>query len=144
MKILVVEDDFNKLADVKKLLNDNFPKIQIDEVASYNKATELCYKKSYDFLLLDMNIPVYERNDPDKSIIDNGGEMIIRELISEDIQIKFIILTQYETIGNETIDVINQRLKSFCPNIYCGYVSYSTINDNWKQELKIIINRLYV
>ena len=73
MKILVVEDDSNKLADVKKFINDNFPNIQIDEAVSYNKATELCYSILYDFLLLDMNIPVYERNDPDKSVIDNGG-----------------------------------------------------------------------
>ena len=144
MKILVVEDDSNKLADVKKFINDNFPNIQIDEAVSYNKATELCYSILYDFLLLDMNIPVYERNDPDKSVIDNGGEMIIRELTSENIRINFTIFTQYETIVNETIEDINRRLMNFCPDIYCGYVSYATINDNWKQELKKIIKKIYV
>ena len=50
-----------------------------------------------------------------------------------------MVLTQYETFNNETIDQISNRIKQKCGNNYLGYVKYSTLNNEWKDQIKKII-----
>lgn len=89
MKILIVEDDALKMKDVQHFVEQVCDGIVVDTANSYAHAVDLCYNVIYDFVILDMNIPWYDSDDRDKSIIPNGGEMIVRELASEDIWIRF-------------------------------------------------------
>lgn len=141
MKILIVEDDPLKMKDVRHFVEKECEGTVIDEAESYATAVGMCYNMLYDFVILDMNIPRYNHNDNDKSIIDNGGEMIVRELVSEDIWIKFVFLSQYETIGEESIDSFDERMRSFCPETYCGFVFFEVNDDEWKQKLSVILKK---
>ena len=144
MKILIVEDDSLKLQDIHHFVETICNDVVIDEAVSYAKAVSLCYDVLYDLVILDMNIPRYDGSDNDKSIIDNGGEMIVRELASENIMIKFVFLSQYETIGKESIDSFDLRMKAYCPNTYFGFVFFEVNDDGWKLSLsEIINNKLY-
>lgn len=144
MKILIVEDDSLKLKDVRHFVEEVCRGVIIDEAESYTLAVNMCYNTLYDFVILDMNIPRYDSKDNDKSIIYNGGEMIVRELVSEDILISFVFLSQYETIGKESIESFDNRMKNFCPDTYCGFVSYEVNDDCWKQKLSNILKeKLY-
>lgn len=145
MKILVVEDDQLKMQDIQRFVEKSFSNVYVDCAESYATAVSMCYSVMYDFVVLDMNIPRYDRTDNDKSIIDNGGEMIVRELISEDIYIKFAFLSGYETVGDESIESFDIRMKRYCPDTYCGFVSFEVNDDSWKQKLgKILKEELYV
>lgn len=141
MKILIVEDDSLKMKDVRHFVEEECEGTVIDEAMSYAMAVSMCYNTIYDFVILDMNIPRYNGNDNDKSIIDNGGEMIVRELASEDIWIKFVFLSQYETIGEESVESFDKRMKAFCPNTYCGFVFFEVNDDFWKQRLSVILKK---
>ena len=144
MKILVVEDDQLKLKDIQRFVEKVCEGVHVDSAESYATAVSMCYSVMYDFVVLDMNIPRYDRTDNDKSIIDNGGEMIVRELVSEDIYIKFVFLSGYETVGDESIESFDKRMKQYCPDTYRGFVFFEVNDDSWKQKLgKILQEELY-
>ncbi len=139
MKILIVEDDALKMKDVQHFIERVLNGVVIDSATSYAHAVSLCYNVIYDFVILDMNIPRYDSDDHDKSIIPNGGEMIVRELASENIRIKFAFLSQYETIGDESVESFDLRMKAYCPDTYCGFVFFEVNDDGWKEQLLTIL-----
>lgn len=139
MKILIVEDDQYKMRDIHNFVKKLYPKAVVDSAADYADALIKAYDIKYDFLVLDMNIPKYNRSDNDKSIVELGGEMIVRELISEDILIKFCIVTQYETLAGQSIEDIDLRIADFCPELYCGYVAYAGNDESWKDNFEMIL-----
>ena len=141
MKILVVEDENLKLKDIQRFVSESYPTAVIDTCTSYADAVNRCYSVIYDFMILDMNIPQYGRGDKDKSIISNGGEMIVRELYSEEIYIKFAFVSQYETVGEESIESFDQRMSTYSPQTYCGFVYFEVNDDAWKQKLYNILEK---
>ena len=56
-------------------------------------------------------------------------------MIDEGVLFKCLILTQYETFNNETIDQISERIKTKCGVNYLGYVKYNKLNEEWKGQL---------
>lgn len=144
MRVLVVDDDQLKMKDIQHFITEEIGGISVDCVESYATAVSKCYSVKYDFMVLDMNIPRYDKIDNDKTVIYNGGEMIVRELVSEDIFLKFAFVSGYETVGDESIASFDERMKKFSPSTYCGFVSFEVNDDSWKQKLgKILKNQLY-
>lgn len=141
MKLLIVEDEDLKMKDIQRFITEAFPSAVVDCTTSYADAVKLCYSVLYDFVILDMNIPQYGNGDNDKAILSNGGEMIIRELYSEDITVKFAFVSQYETVGDESIENFDERMKTYCPNTYCGFIFFEANDDAWKQKLLNIMNK---
>lgn len=142
IKVLLVEDDRNKANTIASFLQETYPNINIELAMSYQSGVELAITKSYDLLLLDMSIPNYDADGDNSSedTLKNGGELIIYELLDEDIDFNCTIITQYETINDEPLSVIDERLRRLCSNQYHGYVQYQTYNDEWKKNLKINID----
>ncbi len=145
MRVLVVEDDKLKMKDIQHFIKEEIKEVCVECAESYATAVSMCYSEKYDFIVLDMNIPRYDKTDNDKSIIYNGGEMIIRELVSEDIFLKFAFVSGYETVGDESIASFDERMKKYSPSTYCGFVFFEVNDDSWKQNLgKILKDQLYV
>lgn len=141
MKILLVEDDEHKMNDIVLYLKNNVKDVEIHCAYSVASGVQSSVDNSYDLILLDMTIPnfdITETNDGGKSY-KNGGEIIVKELLDEEVYFKCAIITQYETFNNETIEQIGQRIKKLCGDCYFGYVKYSTSDDTWKDSLKKII-----
>jgi CheY-like chemotaxis protein len=138
LKILLVEDDRNKLNTIASFLQEIYFGIKIEYAMSYQSGVDLAMKNLYNLLLLDMSIPNYdtEGNDSSEDTLKNGGELIIHELLDENIEFDCTIITQYETINDEPLSVIDERLRELCGNKYHGYIQYQTYTDEWKQNLK--------
>jgi hypothetical protein len=85
-----------------------------------------------------MSIPNFDINENEDggATLKNGGELIIMELIDENVDFKCVVLTQYETFNEETLDAIDSRLKEKCGNKYLGFIKYSAWKDDWKELLK--------
>ena len=64
----------------------------------------------------------------------------MRELLDEEVPFKAVIISQYETFNNETVEQIDARLKGLCSSNYLGWIKYSTKNIDWKEKLNKIIN----
>ncbi|MCQ2320627.1 MAG: response regulator [Bacteroidales bacterium] len=144
MKILLVEDDEHKMNDIITYLKTIIKDVIIDTAYSIASGVGAAIDNQYDIILLDMNIPnfdITETSDGGKSY-KNGGEIIVKELLDEDVDFRCAIVTQYETFNNETIDQIGQRMKELCGDNYFGYVKYSTSDNSWKDSLKKLIEHV--
>lgn len=143
MKILLVEDDEHKMLDIISILKEVDAHVIIETAISVASGVQKAVDHEYDLLLLDMTIPNFdntEGNDGGPSY-KNGGELIIRELIDEELAFRCAVITQYETFNNESIDQISDRISALCGDCYYGYIKYSTMNENWKVELKDLIHK---
>ena len=138
LKILLVEDDRNKSNTIASFLQEVYPQMDIEYAMSYQSGVELAMKNPYKLLLLDMSIPNYDTEGTGSSedTLKNGGELIIYELLDENIEFDCTIITQYETINNEPLSVIDERLRELCGDKYHGYIQYQTYTDEWKLNLK--------
>lgn len=144
LKILIIEDDDHKCSEITTFLKESFPKIFLKFGKSYQSGIQEATSAQYDLLLLDMSIPNFDINENEDggSILKNGGELIIMELIDENVNFKCLILTQYETFNDETLDAIDLRLKENCGDKYIGCIRYSAWKDDWKELLKNAITKL--
>ena len=144
MRILLVEDDEHKMKDIIQYLEVILKGVIIETAHSIESGVQSAIDNQYDLILLDMTIPnfdINETNEGGKSY-KNGGEIVVKELLDEDVFFNCAIITQYETFNDEPIDQIGQRVKTYCGDHYYGYVKYSTSDDAWKQSLKILIEHV--
>lgn len=137
IKILIVEDDLFKTTDIKTYITKHFNDCDIDVVCSYQSGCNAAITNKYDILILDMSIPNFDvnYNENGGDTLKNGGELIMRELLDEDVDFSAVIISQYEEFGGESIDQIDNRLKKLCPNQYNGWITYSTSNNDWQEKL---------
>lgn len=144
MKILIVEDDLYKSEDVESFIKKEFPNIEIFFGKSYQSGLQKALSRHFDLMLVDMSIPNFDIKDNEDggTALKNGGELILRELLDENIDFKSAIITQYETFNGETIEEIDNRLKEDCGNKYLGCIKYSAWNDDWKEYLKTTIDNV--
>ncbi|SEA55038.1 Response regulator receiver domain-containing protein [Xylanibacter ruminicola] len=138
MKILLVEDDEHKTNDIITYIESMNKMIDVSTARSVESGVQAAVDDQYDLILLDMTIPnfdITEKSDGGKSY-KNGGEIIVKELLDEEVEFRCAVITQYETFNNETIDQISARIGKLCGENYLGYVKYSTNTESWRQGLK--------
>lgn len=144
MRILLIEDDVHKMNDIIGYIRTLKMKIEIMTARSVESGVQSAIDNSYNLLLLDMTIPnfdITEKSYGGKSY-KNGGEIIVKELLDEEVDFNCAVITQYETFNNETIDQISQRIQRLCGNKYFGYVKYNTSNESWKNDLKQLLKNV--
>ena len=143
MKILLVEDDGYKSTAIKNWISKQYCDDEVVIATSYRDGCIAALDGGYDFLILDMALPARtQKLGSDKDTIVNGGELIIRELLDEEVGFKAVILTQYETFNGETIEAIDERLRNMCGECFYGCVSYNSQDDSWKDNLQILMNHV--
>lgn len=146
MKILLIEDDQEKARAIRSFLNELYSnKLEFTLAASYQKGVDEAINGDYDIILLDMTLPTFDGDAKNAGAsLKNGGELIIRELYDEGFNVRYIIITQYETFNNETLETICRRLELLSGIYYCGCVKYNTYSDDWKLNLKSLLTSCYL
>lgn len=145
MRILIVEDQEAKAGNLKDFISSQYSDTVIDIAQSYQSGVEEGISGDYDLLLLDMTLPNFDRKPGEEGGITRmkGGQLIIEELVENNISFKCAVVTQYETFDNETIEDVDSQMKDICGDCYYGYVKYNNSDENWKEELKIIIDKCF-
>lgn len=112
---------------------------------SFHSGMKAIYEKSYDLLLLDMSMPMY-----DVTVRDTGGRPlplagrdILFKMHRSNIHTKVVVITQYEDFEGISLEQLNSDLHLDFPTLYCGSVYYNTTHDTWKEELMTILNTLF-
>lgn len=143
-KILLIEDNHFKEQEVIQFLTATYNTQIIVEVAySYQSAMIKASSEEYDFMIVDMSIPKYdESRGGENRTLPTGGELIINTLFDMGILSKSIVLTQYDIFNEETINTIDERLKTDCGEVYMGYIKYNSNEDEWKNQLQTKIDKL--
>lgn len=141
MKILIIEDDKNKLDQILQVLSANLKGSEIHSKFSYHSGKKAILTASWDVIILDMSLPTY-----DISTVETGfhfrafaGRDILGEMKRKKQLVKTIVLTQFETFGSgserTTLAALTQELKRDYEGIFAGTIYYNASETNWKSEL---------
>jgi DNA-binding NarL/FixJ family response regulator len=145
VKILLIEDDINKMrrisAEIRGFQND----VTIVEARSYRSGMEQLMSHSFDFVLVDMSLPTFDiTGDEDGFQVDPfSGRTILAEMSRKGINTKTLVITMFETFGEDkdlmTLSELDRELREQFPQIYCGAIYYNSAEVNWKEGLKSIL-----
>lgn len=142
MRVLIIEDNRSKLDAIRKFLIETYHDIDIHDALSYTAGLRRLYDEAWDYLLLDMSLPVY-----DMSLQDSGGDKkpvagkeIMRRMIRRSIIVPTIIITQFDTFGENgvTIEKLNEEFALHMRAVWKGTVNYG--KTSWMKDLKEILD----
>ena len=60
MQILLIEDNSNKLKQIKRVLTEIYPESNIEEAYSFNSGVRKVYENKWNLIILDMSLPTYD------------------------------------------------------------------------------------
>jgi CheY-like chemotaxis protein len=152
MRILVAEDDPNKIKQVAKALAELSPTAEVVERRSFQSSLKAALEIKPDLILLDMSMPNYEvsPDEPGGPFRQYAGREILRAIKHWGLRSKVIIVTQYESFdeGGEmmTLEQLKAMLARDFIGTYVGTVFYRPSESSWREELinlvKKVINRI--
>lgn len=146
MKILIVEDDLNKLNNLENFIRRYFKKKAIEIIIeiknSYQSGLESILSDSFDLLLLDMSLPNFDMLEGNDSgaPLSRGGELILYEMDVMEINLKTIVVSMHDDFDGDTLEVIHNQYKERFSKFYVNYVFYNAIESNWEDELEKILD----
>lgn len=146
MKILIVEDNKNKLLRLKEFIAGMklSEKVEITEANSFTSGIRRVSEKCWDIIILDMSLPTYDithrENGGDKKPV--AGKEIMKRMIHRNILIPVIIVTQFETFGENkiTLDILNEEFENEFKKVWRGTIFYE--GDEWQDDLDQILRKL--
>lgn len=148
MKILIIEDDQNKLEQLASFVASEFCTPTVGRALSYRNGLAAVLEGNWDLVLLDMQLPTY-----DKSPKESGGrqralagEQILRKMALNRVATPAIVVTQFEKFGDlghaiSLRQLVDRLEDAGYPN-YRGTVYYHAKISDWKSELKTLIDRV--
>lgn len=146
MKVLFIEDHPYKQGQVLEFLNETYSSMVVTTKSSYNSGLkELVLNSShYDLVLLDISMPNYDITSEESGgdFIPLAGKLILKEMYLREIPTKAIVVTMHGSFedGTKMIDLDNMLKSEFKDN-YIGYVYFSAITNEWKNQLGKLINQ---
>jgi DNA-binding NarL/FixJ family response regulator len=147
MKILFIEDHPHKRGQVQNFLSETFSDAIIEVRGSYNSGLRelILNNKEYDILLLDISMPNYDISPEENGgdFLPFAGKLILKEMYLREIPTKAIVVTMHGSFEDGTkIAELDKELKSEFNENYIGYVYFSQISIEWKDQLENIIKQI--
>ncbi|MEY9335514.1 DNA-binding NarL/FixJ family response regulator [Pseudomonas protegens] len=146
MKVLIIEDNQLKREKIMDYLRQSF-EVSIMEAASYNSGLTAAHDEEFDFMILDMSMPTFDRNESTQ-----GGRF--RPLAGRDIAAKlakskklmpFVVLSGYKdfSVNEQTlsIDQIHDLLATLGGE-YKGCIQFDSTELSWKEKLGKVMSEL--
>lgn len=139
MKILIVEDQEEKLASIMKFLQGHFFNKDVEfKVGRSLRSGLALLARGHDFslIILDMSMPNYDPSDSDP----NGGApegfagmRFLEHMDLRGLSIPTVLITQYSTFadGQYSIEELDEKLRSSYGDFYIGFVHYSSASTDW-------------
>ncbi|NTD99924.1 response regulator [Agrobacterium tumefaciens] len=145
-RVLIIEDDKIK---IEKLL-EFFVDCEVSVLVSYHSGLKEVIQNaaSYDFLILDMTIPIWDKENSDLGgdTEQFGGQTIMMEMKRRKKTLPTIVVTMFDVFptptGTQTFDEINNLFSLKFPDFYLGAVFYSASDETWKVKLNHILTNL--
>lgn len=120
MNFLIVEDSEDKLETLKSILVDNLENVKIDVSDNLRDAMKNILTNSYDYILLDMNFPLFKNEEINR----NSGSIILENIY----YLEEVDLNNFDTKIILTSSEDYKALRSVFPieTLRCeSYVDYS-------------------
>jgi len=143
MKILIIDDTPNKIKNLEKTIKEYSSDFIIEKRESYQTGYNALKSDSFDLVLLDMSIPLY---DLEGNVEPLGGKFFLIEMERIGIDTNVIVVTQFPNFGagksQLTLDELNADIKQY--KNYKRTIFYDSKNTKWKIELINYIKSLKV
>jgi CheY-like chemotaxis protein len=137
--VLVVEDDEVKRNTLVQFIEDSVHDVEVRIARSLQSGLRSVEALQPSLILLDMTLPNYDQTADESGgmIHDLGGLEFVRQLDRDEIVVPVIVVTQYETFGDEglTLGEINERLRKDYEVGYLGLVLYQSALSSWQREI---------
>ncbi|MBJ9977074.1 response regulator [Pseudomonas sp. S75] len=146
MKILIIEDNIFKREKIINFLDEHFD-FEVEAAASYNSGLSLAMKGGYEFIVLDMSMPTFDRSDTAQGgrFRTVAGKEIALKLKRLNKLVPFVVVTGYSDFSVDSkslsIEQIDDLL-SAVGDMYKGYVKFDSSNSVWKDQLLEVVVKL--
>jgi DNA-binding response OmpR family regulator len=146
MRLLLVEDDENKRAQLEHFISASWPRSELDVEISLQSGLRAVQQNKYSVVILDMTLPNYDLGiDESGGIIHPlGGKEFLRKMRRLHVDTPVVVVTQFETFGKGVerldLDSLMTSLKNDYGNLCIGTVYYNSAIDSWKGQLALLVN----
>jgi DNA-binding NarL/FixJ family response regulator len=144
MKILIIEDDELKYQHLKKYTETILPQETIyDWKKSYHSGLDQVMTESYNLILLDMSMHIYEKTAQESggSFETYAGRMILSEIDMYEVETKVIVITGYDVYNDgKTLETLKTELRQEFGDFYIDTIYFIGSDDRWKTNLLNLIN----
>ena len=144
-KILLVEDGDYKSKSVLNFLKSELNCLNVEIAVSYSSAVRNLVTNQFELAIIDMSLPTYDQKQDGlgNDFRALAGLDIARQIERRNIDIKFVFLTQYQslsTAGNSLeLQEINRLAIDKYKEKFKGAIYYEHSGSQWKEELKEFI-----
>lgn len=141
MKILIAEDESQKLEHICEFVTSHFPAGEKLVAKSVTAAIDILEDNAPDLLLLDMSLPTFEigGTEPGGRPQGFGGIEILRQADYLDAHVPTFVITAYEGFedGMRAVDLseLRRKLEAEHPSNFRGIVYYSGLGGEWRSDL---------
>ena len=147
MNILLVEDELSKEQNVLQFLREEYPSADVTVGRSITSGIIELRKQEFDFVLLDMSLPLYDNDDmsyaDDNEFETFGGKSVLDELDRRELKSKTIVITAFDILGEGMYQIalsqVGAQLKEDYPDNFVGSVFYNASSVEWKKSLKELL-----
>ena len=143
MRVLLIEDEITKEQDILKFLSELDTEASVEVKHSITSGIAEIREKQYDYILLDMSLPIYD-NDDVQYLEHNefetfGGNYVLDELDRIEYDVKVIVITAFDILGEEKkrieLTQVEKGLYEDYPDVFWGAVFYNASSVEWKERL---------
>lgn len=142
MKILVADDNDEKLQFILDLLREHFTDVDLTWTKAVNTTFRELISTKYDLCLLDMTMPTFEvalGEDLDRNLKTLAGKEVIGKLAYREIYVPIIVITAFEVFGRHDnlkhMRTVYKELAEEFPEIVRGFVFFDIQSESWKDDL---------
>jgi DNA-binding LytR/AlgR family response regulator len=142
MKVLIIEDDELKFQHISKHCNELIPHAEIDWKKSYQSGLNALLNCSYDLVLLDMSMHIYEKSAEEGggSFETYAGRMILSEIDINEIETKVIVITGYDIYNDgKTLATLKQELREEFGDFYLDTIYFIGSDETWKTRMQELV-----
>ncbi len=137
MRVLIVEDTEAKMKVIEECIKTIRNDWEFTEARSYSDGIQKIYERGWNLILLDMSLPTYtishtESGGTKKPV---AGKEIMKRMLSREIYIPVIIITQFDTFGDNQISLesLTREFENDYTKIWKGTISYD--KPGWQDNL---------
>lgn len=151
MKMLIIEDDEDKLKILEDFVHTEFSGYSIETAKSYNSGLRAVIRGDgvYDFILLDMSMPNYDvsPSEPGGGNPESfAGSELLAQMKLRGIHTPTIVVTMFDAFGDNSskvsLEQLVEKLAAQFQPTFRGSVYYNPAEDGWRSSLKTLIRNI--
>lgn len=146
MRILIIEDDQNKLKQILEWFESETLNAVVEKRFSFQSGLKAIVQGGFDLVILDMSMPTFDISPEETGGRPRpfAGKEILMQLVRRNIKIPVIVVTQFDRFGESDINLtqLTEELKKSYSRNFVGTVYYNPGINNWKDDLKILLKTI--